>query len=101
MMLNKRIELTDKELVIRVGEQKLNLPQLSSGEKQVLLIFLTALGSATRSLIIDEPELSLHVDWQKTLISALRLLNPQMQMIAATHSPEIMADIPDENIFRI
>jgi ABC-type cobalamin/Fe3+-siderophores transport system ATPase subunit len=101
MMLNKKIELTEKEVIFRVGERKLKLPQLSSGEKQILLIFLTALNSYAGPFIIDEPELSLHVDWQKTLLFTLRLLNPQMQILTATHSPEIMADLPDENVFRI
>jgi predicted ATPase len=53
------------------------------------------------SMIIDEPEISMHVDWQKDLIHSLRALNPDAQLILATHSPEIMADIPDSKIFRI
>ena len=43
----------------------------------------------------------MHIDWQHKLLSSLQQLNPSMQLIAATHSPEIMADLPDDKIFRI
>jgi predicted ATP-dependent endonuclease of OLD family len=52
-------------------------------------------------IIIDEPELSMHIDWQHDLLAALRVLNPQCQIIVATHSPEVMADVPDDKIFRL
>jgi predicted ATP-dependent endonuclease of OLD family len=52
-------------------------------------------------ILIDEPELSLHVDWQRRLVPSMRLLNPLAQLIVATHSPEIMAEIPDSNVFQI
>lgn len=42
--------------------------------------------------IADEPELSLHVKWQEKLINAIRELNPNAQLIIATHSPDIVAD---------
>jgi predicted ATP-dependent endonuclease of OLD family len=53
------------------------------------------------SLIVDEPELSMHIDWQKKLLWTLHGLNPKIQQIMATHSPEIMAEIPDDRIFRL
>jgi len=37
----------------------------------------------------DEPELSLHIEWQEKIISSIRDLNPNSQIIVATHSPEI------------
>jgi predicted ATP-dependent endonuclease of OLD family len=40
----------------------------------------------------DEPELSLHVDWQKILISTMQKINANMQLIVATHSPFILYD---------
>jgi len=51
--------------------------------------------------MIDEPELSLHVDWQRRLVENMTLLNPSAQYIFATHSPEIMADVDDSKIFRL
>ncbi len=68
---------------------------LSSGEKQIVLLFsdITALQSDTRLFIIDEPELSLNPNWQRTLMPRLLEVTEQsgMQLIAATHSTEIMA----------
>jgi len=39
----------------------------------------------------DEPELSLHVGWQEKLLPSLRTLNPNSQIIVATHSPDIVS----------
>ena len=38
----------------------------------------------------DEPEVSLHIVWQRKLIRLIRDLNPNMQLIIATHSPSIL-----------
>jgi predicted ATP-dependent endonuclease of OLD family len=57
--------------------------------------------AGSNSFVIDEPELSMHIDWQHRLLSSLQQLNPAMQLVAATHSPEIMADLPDDKIFRL
>jgi len=64
---------------------------LSSGEKQLFILFAeTVLQNRKQSIFIaDEPELSLHVAWQRKLLSAVRELNPSAQLIVATHSPEI------------
>jgi len=43
-------------------------------------------------LFMDEPELSLHFDWQKKLIEYIRQLNPNVQIILATHSPAIIME---------
>jgi len=99
---SKHLEFTDKEIKVQLSkDREIGLSLLSSGEKQLLFIALYALTASNHSLIIDEPELSMHVDWQKKLVATLRVLNPRLQLIMATHSPEIMADIPDSKIFRI
>jgi predicted ATPase len=74
---------------------------LSSGEKQLIRILLDTLLAKDSSIIIDEPELSMHIDWQRVLLASMRELNPTAQIIVATHSPEIMADVPDQHIFEI
>lgn len=74
---------------------------LSSGEKHILKILLAAMTGGESSVIIDEPELSMHIDWQRAFINTVRDLNPKCQIIVASHSPEIMAEISDEKIFRI
>ena len=66
--------------------------QLSSGEKQILIILTTVLIQSGRDfiLIMDEPEISLHFDWQRRLIDDVRTLNPNLQLILATHSPALV-----------
>lgn len=67
---------------------------LSSGEKQLLVIMLTALVMENRHgvLFMDEPEISLHIEWQQRLITLIRTLNPNVQIILTTHSPAIIMD---------
>lgn len=71
----------------------LDVYQLSSGEKQLLYTFLTVLLEERQNyiLIMDEPETSLHVSWQKRLIESIKSLNPNCQIIMSTHSPAIIA----------
>ena len=68
--------------------------QLSSGEKQMLAILLTVLVEDREpyALLMDEPEISLHIDWQQRLIDLIRQLNPNAQIILSTHSPALIMD---------
>ena len=68
--------------------------QLSSGEKQMLAILLTVLveNREPYALLMDEPEISLHIDWQQRLIDLIRELNPHAQIILSTHSPALIMD---------
>lgn len=99
---SKAVIFRDNAIEVR-AEDKTSIPlaSLSSGEKQLMRILLETLAAESNTIIIDEPEISMHVDWQRRLIQAMRQLNPHCQIIMATHSPEIMADLPDENIFRL
>lgn len=74
--------------------EQLTAYQLSSGEKQMLIILLTVLVQDAQPaiLLMDEPEVSLHIDWQQRLISLIRELNPQAQIILTTHSPALIMD---------
>ena len=80
------------EIVCRQNDKILTPYQLSSGEKQVLLILLSALIQDNKPyiLIMDEPEISLHIDWQEQLIQVIRSLNENVQVILATHSPALV-----------
>jgi len=77
------------------------LQSLSSGEKQLLRLMLETLAAGSSTVMIDEPELSMHVDWQQVLVAAMRRVNPECQMLLATHSPEVMAEVADENVFEL
>ena len=72
--------------------KEFSVQNLSSGEKQLLIIFGEALLQRQKAhiFIADEPELSLHVEWQEKLVSSLKILNPFAQLIFATHSPDIV-----------
>lgn len=99
---NKTLKFENSGISVETTEgEHIRLASLSSGEKQALRMFIDTLLVHHNSLLIDEPELSLHVDWQRILIHAMRQLNPDTQLILATHSPEIMADVDDDNIFRL
>lgn len=72
---------------------------LSSGERQ-LLVMLAHLSLnpnlvGSRVFIVDEPELSLHIDWQEKFVDAIKEANPKVQLILATHSPAIILDRTD------
>ena len=68
--------------------------KLSAGEKQILLLLFTLFLMEDRStvLLLDEPEISLHIEWQDRLIQLMLDLNPNCQIIMTTHSPNIFAD---------
>ena len=68
--------------------------QLSSGEKQLLVVLLTVLVEDQRPyvLFMDEPEVSMHIEWQKQLIDLILQLNPNVQIILTTHSPAVIMD---------
>lgn len=88
----KRVDRTARELRFDSPWGTLTPEQLSSGEKQLLLIFATVLAQNDRPaiLLLDEPEVSLHFDWQAALIGNILRLNPQVQLILSTHSPAVV-----------
>lgn len=91
----KRFEtLEDGGIVFDHHGLKIAPWQLSSGEKQLLLLLLNALNHSERPTIflLDEPEISLHLAWQEKLLDALHQINPDSQIIVATHSPAIVMD---------
>ena len=68
--------------------------ELSSGEKQLLIILLTVLLERGEEyiLMLDEPEISMHISWQYKLIDMILQLNPNVQIVLTTHSPMIFSD---------
>ncbi|MCD7964090.1 MAG: ATP-binding protein [Rikenellaceae bacterium] len=86
------IDRESDEICFYKGKQKISVYMLSSGEKQLLLILTTVLTQDYKPyiLLMDEPEISLHFDWQGTLIENIRTLNPNVQLIMSTHSPAVI-----------
>ena len=88
----KKIVRSKNEIVFE-QEGRLLLPyRLSSGEKQMLVILLTVLVQDKQPcvLLMDEPEVSLHIEWQQRIISIIREMNPYAQIILTTHSPAMI-----------
>ncbi len=90
----KKIDRKNNEIQFHQNGEILTPYQLSSGEKQLLVILLTVLveNNEHYALLMDEPEISLHIEWQQQLISLIRKLNPNAQIILSTHSPALIMD---------
>ena len=76
-----------------IPNRTLSIYNLSSGEKQIIIIFarlIFGLNSHEHGIyIIDEPEASLHLAWQKRFVESVQKVDNTIQLIFATHSPEI------------
>ena len=86
---------------VEIDGSHIPLESLSSGEQQLIHILLETLAVGKSTIMVDEPEISMHVDWQQRLVSSMQRINPNAQIILATHSPEIMANVPVEFIFQL
>ena len=88
----KKMVRTENEIRFSQIGETLVPYQLSSGEKQMLAILLTVLVEDEQPyvLFMDEPEVSLHIEWQKRLIDLIVELNPNVQIILTTHSPAVI-----------
>lgn len=88
----------DNSIVFYHRDKKIKLYQLSAGEKQILIILLKVLLQENQPciLLMDEPEISLHVTWQAQLIDIIRKLNPNCQLVIITHAPAIFEHWQDK-----
>lgn len=72
--------------------EKFGYEKLSMGEKQILLLLLMV-GNVNQEpciFFMDEPDLSMHIDWKEELVTQLHELNPNMQIILSTHAPSVI-----------
>ena len=99
----KKIVRTENEIRFSQIGETLVPYQLSSGEKQMLAILLTVLVEDDQPyvLFMDEPEVSLHIEWQKRLIDLCLELNPNVQIILTTHSPAVIMNGWMENVTEV
>ena len=83
---------------ITVGEAKdaILSDKLSAGEKQMLSFLCYNAFSEETIILVDEPEVSLHVDWQRRLFPTLLEQEQKNQFFVATHSPFIYTKYPDK-----
>lgn len=99
----KTIVRTENEIRFNQKGETLLPYQLSSGEKQMLIILLTVLveDQLPYVLFMDEPEISLHIEWQKQIIDNILKLNPNVQIILSTHSPAVVMNGWVENVTEV
>lgn len=91
---SKNMIFNDINFIIDVFDEKsraIDLSYLSSGEKQIVSLFahLYLEGNPNNIVIIDEPELSLSVPWQKRFLPDLLASGKCQFILAVTHSPFI------------
>lgn len=85
-------ELNNIFKIITQSNDEITVQHLSSGEKNLILIFFHFLFEVDDKTLfmIDEPELSLHIDWQYSIIKYFQQYSNNNQILVVTHSPDIM-----------
>lgn len=87
---------SEGQIYFDTANGRLKLSDLSSGEKQIIITFASMIfglrGKETGIFIVDEPEASLHLEWQNKFVSSILKTNKNIQLIFATHSPELIGE---------
>lgn len=97
MLSHKGVRLTDT-LIAGDAARAIDSTKLSAGEKQMLSFLCYNAFASQSKIFIDEPELSLHVDWQRQLVRTLVSQQQENQFFIATHSPFIYSQYADKEI---
>lgn len=95
---SKKIVISGSEIYVSTADgDRHSLHELSSGERHILtfLSLVLFLGQDRDFLIIDEPEISLNITWQRQLLDLFTKLVPNTQIIVASHSPIIARRRPE------
>ncbi len=110
--MNEFINTGEDEKVIKINpmghvyfttkysKKPISIQFLSSGEKQLITFFANLIfkvkNSTSGIFVVDEPELSLHLFWQKIFVEKTLEINKNIQLIFATHAPEIIGKNRDK-----
>jgi len=100
----KKIKISTSEgiKIVDENDKEIELSQLSSGEKHEIIIFYDLIFETNDNtlLLIDEPEISLHISWQKKFTEdLLKIIKyKKLNVIVATHSPEIIGEFWENQI---
>jgi len=93
------IDEVGRLFVSKPSGRNLTVDELSSGERQLVILFANVIFNKYKNsklsseiLIIDEPEISLHIRWQEKFIDSLFEASNNTQFIIATHSPDIIGE---------
>ncbi|PWH03605.1 MULTISPECIES: AAA family ATPase [Shewanella] len=93
----KKLFVNGREVYVEIDGEHHTVNELSSGERHILTFLALVLfeGQDRNFLIIDEPEISLNIKWQRELMSIFSALLPTTQIIVASHSPALAKRNPN------
>lgn len=99
-LTNRKLKWTSKHAVMHLENgQEIPWVYFSRGEKTLLaLLLIVHLYSDSDLFLFDEPDLSLHMEWQRMLIPALTKLAPNSQFVISTHSPFMVMNTEHEQV---
>ena len=94
---DKRLVVNGNEVYVEIGDERHSVNELSSGERHILTFLTLVLfeGQGRNFLVVDEPEISLNIKWQRELMSIFSALLPNTQIIVASHSPSLAKRNPN------
>jgi energy-coupling factor transporter ATP-binding protein EcfA2 len=98
----KSVDFNDRGYIyvtVEGADGERSISSLSSGEAQIFVILthlaFNPLAQKDNVFIIDEPELSLHIQWQELFVDSILSANPNIQYVLSTHSPSIILERMD------
>ncbi|ANC38875.1 hypothetical protein A6V27_00010 [Hafnia alvei] len=101
--LKKTNRCTDRDengfIAFKLNDDKIiKWYNFSRGEKTLLVLLLSVFLNKNEDVIfiLDEPDLSLHIEWQELLLPILSSLAPERQFILSTHSPALIGNIDEQ-----
>ncbi|HBL5317107.1 TPA: AAA family ATPase [Enterobacter hormaechei] len=103
-LTNRKIFIDNEGLIsLEYKENYYKWFDFSKGEMTLLSLLLVVYLHRNENVIFlfDEPDLSLHIKWQKNLISKLAAIAPSSQFIISTHSPALIGNYNDQSIINI
>ncbi|EOF7280983.1 AAA family ATPase [Enterobacter hormaechei] len=103
-LTNRKIFIDNEGLIsLEYKENYYKWFDFSKGEMTLLSLLLVVYLHRNENVIFlfDEPDLSLHIKWQKNLISKLAAIAPSSQFIISTHSPALIGNYNDQTIINI
>ncbi|KNA91698.1 hypothetical protein ABW18_11190 [Gordonia jacobaea] len=96
-LLRKFVHVNSRDGIVvydKVNEWHIALDALSSGEQHEIILMFDLLFNVPEGalVLIDEPEISLHVGWQMEFIPDIQTIAQirELRFIVATHSPQII-----------
>ncbi|WP_433745940.1 AAA family ATPase [Falsibacillus pallidus] len=84
--------LENNDLIFIKNSEEMDFDKLSSGERKISFLFLEIIFNNVDIYLIDEPELSLSLNFQNKIITDLHILTKGKTLFIATHAPYIYED---------